>query len=232
MLQRLFLAIALTSVLGAGCWKQAPKPLLQKTSLSGSESVRLASDSASEEESAIKKTPSEELAEALIRFKELKSFRAKISLTMSKTPISGVIEISKPERMRANLSIAGVATIDIIIAGSNSYVRQDNQPWQDISASKEGKKLSTMLLTMANGRTSITQYSVKKDDTVTKTRDNEYNCDLYTANLKSADGKPNDIQACVINGVMKYVKLQNPEQGPVLFEYYDHNALFLIERPI
>jgi hypothetical protein len=122
--------------------------------------------------------------------------------------------------------------MDIVIAGANAYIRENGTAWKDISDLAEGKRLSDLLHAFTSGRTSLDNYGVGKDDQVTKARDQDRDCDRYDATLKGRDGKPNELEVCVADGLVRFVTIETKDNGPVIFEYYDHDVLFLIERPI
>ncbi len=232
MPRRLFLAIAAFSLLGAGCLKQSPTPPPSKPApVAKAPAAQTPTDQG--DDTAPTLSPAEQLSAALLRFRDLKSFRAKLSLPDAKVAITGTIEVSKPERLRASLNLGDLVTMDIVIAGASSYVRSNTGPWTDISRSSEGRRLSGMVVGLTTGRNSVSSYGIKKDDNVSKSRDNGKNCDLYDAKLKASDGTIKEIFVCVSDdGMVKYVKLQTPDQGQATFDYYDHNQLFLIEKPI
>lgn len=212
--------------LGAGCEKASPtQPNSNKPTSSENGNVQ---------QPAKPPTPEElrkELLGVVDHFKNTKSFRAKITISSSNKPIDATIEFSKPDRFHGTVQTEGAASAaEIISVGSNFYMRVTGQPWMNLTKTVNAKTIGNTLNTTLNGSANVDMLGKDATIPVTKSYDGLQGCDVYKTQIKTPEGKSNDISVCVVNDLPKTLDLTTTE-GKVHIEYYDINAVFLIEKP-
>ncbi len=229
MLSRIILFSFGLALCGSGCFRQdahiskPPKLIPTKTDITSTLIT---------EPIPTPPNPAEELNAAILKFRDQKSFRAKLHIQNAKTSFSGTIEFVKPSRMHALIQTSDNQSLDIIITGPNVYTRVNETTWKNISTTPEAMKFSDMLYSFTNGKMSVSQFGIQKNTPVEKTHDAIKNCDLYTAKLARTDTNTQTTQTCIANDIITYVHIEAKDTGVTDIEYYDQNALFLIERPI
>lgn len=213
--------------LGAGCAKNAPTR--QNGSNPNGSSVTAGSDVARP------LTPEDirtELLGVVNRFKNTKSFRSKITISGPEKNINAILEFSKPDRFHGTVqTIGSTTTAEIISVGTNFYMRISDQPWMNLTKTVNAKTIGTTLNNTLNGNANVDMLGKDVTIPVTKSYDGLQGCDVYKTQIKTPEGKANDISVCVVNGLPKTVDLTTTE-GPVHIEYYDVNGVFLIEKPV
>ncbi len=212
--------------LGAGCAKTPSQPnSATPTSTANGKSQQPAKPPTPEE---IRK----ELLGVVERFKNTKSFRSKITITGSDKNTNAILEFSKPDRFHGTVQTTGsTTTAEIISVGTSFYMRVTGQPWMNLTKTVNAKAMGNTLNNTLNGKANVDMLGKDADIPVTKSYDGLQGCDVYKTQIKTPEGNANDISVCVVGDLPKTLDLQTTE-GPVHIEYYDVNAVFLIEKPM
>lgn len=221
----LLIAVALV---GAGCAKR-PASQAPAEPQSASTPTSTAFPTFRPTEKAL--TPKQELAQALTRFTGLKSFRARVRMTSSQGEITGTLEFARPNRFRGSLKAGEAAANDIIVVERDLYMRLPPLPWLKLSDTEGGKKMADRMQSTMNGELSIDKLVVDENLVVEKSRDDTRGCDQYATMMKDAQRTDIPVTICIVDGLPKYADIK-AKQGDAHVEYYDYNAMFLIERPM
>lgn len=175
--------------------------------------------------------PRTELRNAIVAFTQVKSFRTKVRVSSSQGEMKAVLEFNKPNRFRGTVELGKSETAEIIVVDTSLYMRVNQQQWLNLSKTSSAKTIGDTLKNALNGDSNLEAIGLDESTPVTKAFNAERGCDMYETSVKSLDGKTNPVHVCVRDGLPKYLDLTTP-QGPVYLEYYDYNALFLIEKPL
>jgi hypothetical protein len=217
----LFLAFALACV-GAGCAK-SPSGSAQKPSTNSSSSNPSAQNTP--------RDPRAELRAAMSRFKATKSFRTKVSIQTSQGEMDATLEFAKPNRFRGTIQPSGGNTTEIIVVDNSLYMRVNGQKWINLSSTPSAKTIGETLRNALQGDASLDTLGVDTTANIQVSRDNARECDDYKTTVKAPDGSLVDVDLCLSNGLPRFLDM-TPKQGPIHLEYYDYNAVFLIEKPL
>ncbi len=228
MRRRLFVAALLVlAFTGAGCLKQkAPTPPTPQPTAPSTPPV-VTFETTETGDAAI----NAELDFILKNFRTVKSFRMKLTSEAPQGELKSTLEFLRPDRFRGTMQLASQPSMDIVVVEDSLYLRPQNGAWVDLSGTSSAKSVGTALRNALSGDASLDKIGVDPSSIVKKTRDDGRQCDLFKATVKTPDGKPAALEICAANGLPHYVTITSA-QGPLTFEYYDYNALFLIERPI
>lgn len=220
-------ALAVIAMTGAGCWNPSPaRPPLQKVAQQPYIPVPPPPDP----ERTEPPTPREELGAILQAFRDLKSFRSKITIPSKQGDITGTLDFQKPDRLHAILQAGTGDPTEIIVVDTSLYMRNAKVSWVNFSKSATAKKLGESIRSAMSGDSSLDKLAITASSTITKSTDADNGCDLYASTLQAADGKEIPVSVCAVNGLPKYLTMDS-DTGQMRLEYYDYNAVFLIERP-
>lgn len=170
------------------------------------------------------------LAEAIKKFREAKSFRVKIRQSVEGQEVTGQMEYVKPLRLHASLVLPDNQFFDTIIIGETVYMRKDLDQWEmsDNSFAKDfGLKFFASMLTSDNTPAS---FGIPDNAPIETKEDMAKKCTVYKTQYNANDNLF-DIQFCIDDNRQIVSIKTTIEEGEVLSEYQDYNALFLIERP-
>ncbi len=213
--------------LGAGCAKSTQVPQNGSNQKGSSGTINTDTKRPLTQEEIRK-----ELLGVVDRFKNTKSFRSKITITGPNKNINALLEFSKPDRFHGTVqNIGSTTTAEIISVGTSFYMRVSDQPWMNLTKTINAKTIGTTLNNTLNGNANVDMLGKDAAIPVTKSYDGLQGCDVYKTQIKTPEGKANDISVCVVNGLPKALDVSTTE-GPVHIEYYDINAVFLIEKPV
>lgn len=169
------------------------------------------------------------LAEAVKRFRESKSFRVKLTQPTTQGVVTGELEYVKPLRLHATLNTPDKQVLEMVIIGETVYVRTGNDTWEmsnDAFAKDYGR---SFFATMLISDDTLASFGVADDAPITVKQDPS-KCTNYTTQYKQ-DDKMKGIQFCVnTNKDITIMKIQTTN-GETTSEYRDYNSMFLIERP-
>ncbi len=170
------------------------------------------------------------LAEAIKNFRTAKSFRVNIKQSIEGQEVTGQLEYVKPLRLRASLVLPDNQYFDTIIIGETVYLRKGLDQWEmsDNAFAKDfGLKFFASMLTSDDTPAS---FGIPDNASIDIKEDLANKCTLYKTQYHSND-TPYDIQFCIDENLQIVSIKTTIENGEVLSEYQDYNALFLIERP-
>lgn len=170
------------------------------------------------------------LAEAIKNFRTAKSFRVKIRQSIEGQEVTGQLEYVKPLRLRASLVLPDNQYFDTIIIGETVYLRKGLDQWEmsDNAFAKDfGLKFFASMLTSDDTPAS---FGIPDNASIETKDDLAKKCTLYKTQY-DANEKKYDIQFCIDENYQIVSIKTTLEEGEVISEYQDYNALFLIERP-
>lgn len=175
-------------------------------------------------------SPRDELRAILQAFRDLKSFRSKITIPSKQGDITGTLDFQKPDRLHAILQAGTGDPTEIIVVDTSLYMRNAKVSWVNFSKSATAKKLGESIRSTMSGDSSLDKLAITDAAEITKTQDADNGCDLYSSTLQNASGKDIPVTVCAVNGLPKILTMDSSD-GQIRLEYYDYNAVFLIERP-
>ncbi|MFA5935280.1 MAG: hypothetical protein WC787_00270 [Patescibacteria group bacterium] len=175
-----------------------------------------------------------ELREAIERFQDARSFRAKLAIETKDGRMTGQIDVTKPERFHGSLQVPsqnGFETSEVIGVEKMFYIRLPNGNWTYVKNQEKSQALTTAFRSAVDGEDSLLGTSIPDSNTVTKNKDSALACDRYTTILTDAEGERTELTICVANGLPKRIEIK-PATGGATIDYFDYNKLFVIERPL
>ncbi len=232
-------AIATLSIFGAGCGKsstpatptptkQAPTATKTPTPVTKPSSnpavITFGTDNVANT------TVNNELTQILKNFAQTKSFRTSFSLPSSQGNVSTTMEFLRPNRFRGMMNIGSLNT-EIIVVDANVYMRTTGSAWTDLSNTDTAKPVTDTLKNAMGGTNSIDKLIVDPNTVVKKEQDTARNCMQYNAVVRTPQGTPATLNICAVDNLPKYVDVTS-DSGRLTFQYYDYDALFLIEKPM
>lgn len=227
----IFLPLTAIALLGFGCSKPEATPTGTTTTTPQEAQVFLPPPPAPESDS---QRNMRELRDALLRFEDAKTFRAKMTLTTKDGTVSGQIDVMKPERFHGTMgstqSNGASDKSELIGIGDMLYVRVAKDQWAYVKDPAKAKAYTTAFRASINSQASILPAVLPENTTVAKTRDNSLGCDRYSMTISDASSSA-AVQVCVANGLPKRIIL-TPDGGSATIDYFDYNKLFVIERPV
>lgn len=211
--------------LGAGCFGKGQTPVAAQPG------TRPGSATSTAKAVEKPKDPKVELTEILSAFQDAKSYRTKFRLPTKDGIVKGTLDHVKPDRFQGTTQLNNSEVSQLVIVGTSLYMKFANQPWVDMSDTKGGKQITDNMKNAAQGNTAFSQEHVEKLQVLSRYNDELGGCILYTA--RASDAKPDSppIKICAKGGYPKYFELET-EMGVYHVDFYDFNAVFLIERPM
>jgi hypothetical protein len=227
---RLLVFLSVVSLIGAGCWN----PFKKNTDL---EPAEFTSPTTTASATAKKNTPPTEaevradLLSAMQNFYASKSFRSNVTLKN----IRG--NVLKRRWIFKNLNASVVTScfvpgtnVDMVFAEDELFLRFNNEPWANISKIPSAQTIATSMKDSLTGQASLDNLGVDQNLPVKRTADRSRKCDLYRTSLTDKDGKAYEVEICVADGYPKILEIKSAS-NPLKIEYFDYNAVFLIEKP-
>lgn len=222
----IFIFVALLALSGWGCSRSTatPKPVTATppNSVSGqTQPVHIPTEADFRNE----------LREAVKNFNAAKSFRAKVNLAAGGGELNAVLEFAKPNRFRGTIQGSDGSSTEIVVVDDSLYMRVNNLKWLNLSKTPSASSIAGTLKSALSGDTNLANVAMDESFPVQKTKDLAHSCDLYSTSIKQTNGSVNKVSVCLSRGRPQYLDLV-AAQGPIHIDYYDYNAVFLIERPI
>lgn len=215
------------AVFGAGCVKKAETPK-QPPTAPKSENPSVVVFQRTEQPNP---TINAELERVLKNFRAAKSFRLKFARQTDKGSLTANLDFQKPKRFRGTIRIQNLPATELILVDQALYLRPGGASWVNLTGTEAARTLSESLNTVLSGEKSLDAVLVEPTAYVRKDRDPDRACDRYKTTSRGADGSVAALDICAKNGLPSYVQITT-DNGPFLLEYYDYNALFLIEKPL
>jgi len=222
--QLLALAVCGSVLFGAGCFGGS-----QKTPAPKSPETSAANPVAKRDEKP--KDPKTELMEVLSAFHDTKSYRTKFKLPTKDGVVKGTLDHNKPDRFQGTTQLNNSEISQMVIVGKSLYMKLGNNPWSDLSETKGGKQITENMKNAAQGNTAFSQEHVDKLQVISRYNDELNGCILYIARPSDAKPESPPIKICAKGGYPKYFELET-DMGVYHVDFYDFNAVFLIERPM
>lgn len=173
----------------------------------------------------------EEVRAALRNFRETKSFRANISIKTAEGQVKSNINVAKPNRLQGTIETARDAKFGLIIVDHDVFLKFNDSNWAKLANKSDNKMLVETFQSSLSGGSSLDVLGIDDKTPIKKFRRASQNCDLFKTSLKKEDGKLQEVDLCVQNGYPKILETKT-DDGPLSIEYYDYNAVFLIEKPM
>lgn len=172
-----------------------------------------------------------ELTAILKAFRNAKAFRTKFYVPSSNGTITTDLDYVRPNRFHSIMRLSGKPNTEVIVVDDSVYMRAEGGAWFDLTGTDTAKSIGGSLRSSMNGDASLDKIGVDPGTVVTKTEDTARSCTKFTSLVRSQSGSPASLEICAVNGLPKYVDITT-DTGTISFEYYDFDALFLIERPM
>jgi hypothetical protein len=226
---RLLVFLSVVSLIGAGCWN----PFKKNTDL---EPAEFTSPTTTASATAKKNTPPTEaevradLLSAMQNFYASKSFRSNVTLKTSEGTFKAKMDFQKPQRIRGDIMLRPGTNVDMVFAEDELFLRFNNEPWANISKIPSAQTIATSMKDSLTGQASLDNLGVDQNLPVKRTADRSRKCDLYRTSLTDKDGKAYEVEICVADGYPKILEIKSAS-NPLKIEYFDYNAVFLIEKP-
>jgi hypothetical protein len=219
----------LVVLLGAGCGRSKTPGSLSGSSTGSDVYLPPPADAETEEQVARR-----ELREALQNFREAKTFRAKFSLQTKDGPVSGQIDVTKPDRFRGTVTApkdGKTETSEVIGVASSFYIKLGPDVWTYVKNQKQAALLTKAFRSAVDGSSSALSAVIPDSATVTRSKNPTLSCQVYTTTLNDEAGNPFKMTVCVAAGLPKRIEIF-PSEGSITIDYFDFNKMFVIERPL
>ena len=224
--------ISFIIVVGLGIWSLSKKntspPNSHTTGASGAMQPYLYPEDEVLDTTAQKKAL---LNEAIKRFRNAKTFRANIIQTQGKTKQTGTLEYVKPLRLHVTMEAQDKSKLESIIVGETAYVFDKDNKWKmtnDKNIKDFGHKLLEAYLTKDE---TLASFGVDTDAQIDIQDNKSKECTEFRAPYKTDQGTFELVICVNENKDISFINMQT-QDGALLIEYKDYNALFNIERPM
>lgn len=173
----------------------------------------------------------QELRDVLQNFKQSKSFRATVTSGTPGGQIVAKLQIAKPGRFQGMIDTGKGTPFEVIVIDTSMYMRLVGSGWINLSKTSSAKTIAEALREILNVQGNLDVFGVDEAVSITRYPLPAKNCDMYETKLKNAEGVSQESEICVRDGRPASLEIKTAE-GPVRIDYYDYNAVFLIERPV
>lgn len=228
-LPRIVLLVGCLALFGWGCAKK--NPAASDPSTQNQVEAYLPPPASPESEEQIARR---ELEEIIQRFRDARTFRATLSVQTGTETVSGQIDVMKPDRFRGTLSVpkdGKTETSEVVGVSDTIYIRLAEDVWTYVKNKKQAAALTQAFRSAIDGNASVLSTAIPEAARITKTRDASLGCDRYSTELTDESGDIFTLHVCAAGGFPKRIDILLPE-GSATVNYFDFNALFVIERPI
>ncbi|MBD3281530.1 hypothetical protein GF391_02175 [Candidatus Uhrbacteria bacterium] len=173
----------------------------------------------------------ERLQEAVQKFRNAKSFKAKIEENRDEGKLRSELAYVKPLRLQATITLNSNNSFEIIIVGETSYARYPEDDWKmtnDKIIREFGRKFFESMLSQD---ADITSFGIEEDAKF-DIRENALDECLKYSTFYELDGNTYPISLCV-NDAGELVRItKTDDEGEVITEITEYNKFFNIERPM
>ncbi len=175
-----------------------------------------------------------ELREILSRFRDAKTFRAAFTLETKDGPVTGRIDVMKPDRFHGVVTApkdGKTDTSEVIGVSRSFYIKLGPDVWTYVKNEKQAALLTKAFRSAADGNTAELSSVIPDTAKVERSTNPTLSCRVYTTTITDAAGATSKLSVCASNGLPKRIEVF-PQEGSVTIDYTDFNAMFVIERPL
>lgn len=173
----------------------------------------------------------QELRAALQNFRDAKSVRATVTSGTAGNQIIAKLQIAKPGRFQGMIDTGKGTPFEIIVVDTSMYMRLVGGGWINMSKTPSAKTIAEGLREILNVQGNLDVFGVDETVSISRYPLPAKNCTMYETKLKNEEGVSQESEVCIRDGRPASLEIKTAE-GPVRIEYYDYNAVFLIERPV
>lgn len=234
---RILALVSLLTVMGLGCKKpviNSDGTIPDASQNTGSQTIAVTVGKRND--IAVPKDFSKEIGlirQALANLGQAQSFRAELNLPGQSTRIDAVLDFNRSQGVRGRIAMPGtngVMSAEIYLNENTILFKDGMNPWQDITKTAEGERLSGVLKqAFAFDTAQSNGFSINDTAYIANIVDDPSGCRLYDL-IQSTNGNIQTLRICVADDIATGIDIDTPG-GLVRMRYKDVNGNVPIEKP-
>ncbi|MCC7522552.1 hypothetical protein IT407_02005 [Candidatus Uhrbacteria bacterium] len=173
------------------------------------------------------------IRQALSNLGQAQSFRAELNLPGQNTRIDAALDFNRSQGVRGRIAMPGangVLSAEIYLNENTILFKDGMNPWQDVTQTAEGERLSGVLKqAFAFDSSQSSGFSINDSAYIANIVDDPSGCRLYDL-IQSTNGNIQTLRICITDDIATGIDIDTVS-GLVRIRYKDVNGNVPIEKP-